>query len=477
MSNWKNVNNWHWTNKNCMNWAKDYLKERLVDLEIEHEGYKIKTTEIIECSGDADLNQRKGKFISIIDLEVELKWEGDKPDGEKITGKIKIPELQSSGDVEFEIEVHDDPSDKDAIRKIIREQLGPLMNEKVKNFGNDMLETHSKDVYIEPSKLGTSTTPPRPITPNESIIPTTTPTTTTTKESIKESTKESTQESTKGSLSKTSLGNVTTIKETVELQTSADQVYETLLDPGRVAAWTRSRPDIFRQIGTSFSLFDGNITGTILELVPNEKIVQKWRLKAWPEGHYSTVTLKFEQTTDFTRVYVTQEGIPIGEEEIVRRNWQSYYWNSIKSVFGYGFISSTINNNNDINKSFIKNNNYKNKSKDNNNNNKIKRNNVNRNNSSSSSSNSNNNNTTDSINDNKKDSKKKISKKNKNNNNNRRKSKNSNSSNEGGINYVFVVASVLTVIVLGFAFLSRSSTPPTSNTSTTSIPSSSPSSA
>ncbi|CAG8735157.1 6463_t:CDS:2 [Dentiscutata erythropus] len=30
--------------------------------------------------------------------------------------------------------------------------------------------------------------------------------------------------------------NTTTITETVELQTSADQVYETLLDPDRVAA-------------------------------------------------------------------------------------------------------------------------------------------------------------------------------------------------------------------------------------------------
>jgi len=53
----------------------------------------------------------------------------------------------------------------------------------------------------------------------------------------------------------------------VELQTSADQVYETLLDPGRVAAWTRSRPDIFRHTGSVFSLFDGNVTGTIVELV------------------------------------------------------------------------------------------------------------------------------------------------------------------------------------------------------------------
>lgn len=198
------------------------------------------------------------------------------------------------------MKVYDDPPDNDKIRKIIREQLGPLMNEKVKNFGKDMLESmchilynisyylykhismcqyqyinyhyhynehytwllaHSKDVYIEPSELGTAS-PPRPVTPNESTITTNTATITTTTTAAPITTKEP-----KGPPATTELGNVTTIKETVELQTSADQVYETLLDPGRVAAWTRSRPDIFRQVGTTFSLFDGNITGNILELV------------------------------------------------------------------------------------------------------------------------------------------------------------------------------------------------------------------
>jgi len=119
------------------------------------------------------------------------------------------------------------------------------------------------------------------------------------------------------------------------------RVYETLLDPGRVAIWTRSRPDIFRHIGSVFSLFDGNVTGTIVELVQNEKIVQTWRLKSWPEGHFSTVTIKFEQASDCTRVRITQEGVPIGEVDAVRNNWQSYYWNPIKSVFGYGSISSS----------------------------------------------------------------------------------------------------------------------------------------
>jgi len=59
-------------------------------------------------------------------------------------------------------------------------------------------------------------------------------------------------------------------------------------------------------------------------------------------GHFSTVTMKFEQASDYTRVHITQEGVPIGEVDAVRNNWQSYYWNPIKSVFGYGSSSSSI---------------------------------------------------------------------------------------------------------------------------------------
>lgn len=118
-------------------------------------------------------------------------------------------------------------------------------------------------------------------------------------------------------------------------------------------------------------------------------------------GHFSTVTIKFEQASDFTRVHINQEGVPIGEVDAVRNNWQSYYWNPIKNVFGYGSISSS---------SSIP----------------LK-------------------------------SKNKSSKPRKNRRGSGEK-KNSNSSGGGVGSSVFAVAIVLTAIVLGYVFLSRSST-------------------
>ena len=69
--------------------------------------------------------------------------------------------------------------------------------------------------------------------------------------------------------------------------------------------------------------------------MPNKKIVQKWRLKSWAAGHHSLVTLDLQQGDDSTTVHVTQREVPVGEKDVTEKNWETYYWNSIKQAFGY----------------------------------------------------------------------------------------------------------------------------------------------
>lgn len=44
--------------------------------------------------------------------------------------------------------------------------------------------------------------------------------------------------------------------------------------------------------------------------VPNQKIVQNWRIKRWPEEHYSVVTITIEQQNDNTILNLVQTGVP-----------------------------------------------------------------------------------------------------------------------------------------------------------------------
>ena len=50
--------------------------------------------------------------------------------------------------------------------------------------------------------------------------------------------------------------------------------------------------------------------GVFVLKVPNKKIVQRWRFKRWPAGHYSNVTFNIDEKEDHTEVKVVQSGVP-----------------------------------------------------------------------------------------------------------------------------------------------------------------------
>ena len=66
------------------------------------------------------------------------------------------------------------------------------------------------------------------------------------------------------------------------------------------------------------------------------KIVQSWRLDQWPSGHYSTLQIEFDQNDvdSVTVMRVEWTGVPVGQEEVTKRNWLEYYVKCIKRTFG-----------------------------------------------------------------------------------------------------------------------------------------------
>ena len=136
----------------------------------------------------------------------------------------------------------------------------------------------------------------------------------------------------------TGVVNTTTVTDTEEFRTTADELYQTFTDVGRLTAFTRAPPRVFEgaKKGGKFSLFGGNVSGEYLELDAPNKIVQSWRLDQWPEGHHSRLQIEFDQNDvdHVTVMRVTWEGVPVGQEEVTKRNWLEYYVKSIKQTFG-----------------------------------------------------------------------------------------------------------------------------------------------
>jgi activator of HSP90 ATPase len=94
-------------------------------------------------------------------------------------------------------------------------------------------------------------------------------------------------------------------------------------------------------------LFQGNVKGEFTVLEEGKKIEQTWRLPQWPqgtktplpvcwrflltfEGHYCDLKMVFDQGLDGTTLRVTWAGVPVGEEDVTKRNFREYYVNNIK---------------------------------------------------------------------------------------------------------------------------------------------------
>lgn len=94
-----------------------------------------------------------------------------------------------------------------------------------------------------------------------------------------------------------------TIQQTVLFKVSPHEVYDALMSSKQHTEFTGDAAQISKKVGGAFSAYGGYITGTNLELVPDEKIVQAWRTSDFPEGHISTVTFILKPTRSGTKLF------------------------------------------------------------------------------------------------------------------------------------------------------------------------------
>lgn len=202
----------------------------------------------------------------------------------------------------------------------MRAKLVPQLRKQFSELGPALIAEHGKDIQHAPgSNPSSGFSTPKLHTPGPA-------------NALSSISSPSTQ--TKGSSSV----NTTTVTDNEEFRAPASELYQTFTDPQRIAAFTRAAPKVFEgaKIGGRFELFGGNVAGEYLELVEPTKIVQSWRLDQWPKGHYSNLEINFDQNDvdNVTVMRVSWSGVPVGQEEVTKRNWGEYYVRSIKQTFG-----------------------------------------------------------------------------------------------------------------------------------------------
>lgn len=121
-----------------------------------------------------------------------------------------------------------------------------------------------------------------------------------------------------------------TITQSITIGTSPAKVYKALTSADQFGEVTGAAAEISAEAGGAFSCFGGQIVGRHIELLPNERIVQAWRVKMWPEGLYSVVRFNISGSEETTTLELVHTGYPEDAADHLQPGWHKMYWAPLK---------------------------------------------------------------------------------------------------------------------------------------------------
>ena len=279
--------------KDCTNWSHEYLRESLITVPL--------IRKVINVTGEVTVHVRKGRIRQIFDMNIEMEVDDD---GEiaRITDYMSDTEFGG-----FEFSASGLPIDQ-------RNDLKKKIWDKLEEFKKQVEKIHGSSLLVQQSGCngdvdGDGGKRTKFIGVDEDLKP----------------------------KSSTTNGTTTTIEETIEFNAPSTEVWMCLKDPSRMAIWSRGTAKLNSfEPGASFTLFNGNIIGTVTYLT-GQVLRMDWRLKHW--SYPTQVELKLEDNKGRTKLHLKQIGAPKEEADAVRENWHRYYWEPIKTMLG---CSTTI---------------------------------------------------------------------------------------------------------------------------------------
>jgi activator of HSP90 ATPase len=87
---------------------------------------------------------------------------------------------------------------------------------------------------------------------------------------------------------------------------------------------------ISNEVGGTFTIFGGHIIGRQLELLPDERIVQAWRVVDWEPGWYSIAKFNLVEQGSDTKIVFDHTGFPKGLGEHLASGWKEHYWDTLQ---------------------------------------------------------------------------------------------------------------------------------------------------
>lgn len=133
------------------------------------------------------------------------------------------------------------------------------------------------------------------------------------------------------------------IHQEVEFKASQKRVYEALTDAKQfdkviqLSAAVKSgmalgnkATEISHEAGGAFTIYGGHILGRQIELVPNERIVQAWRVVMWDPGAYSLAKFALSEQGSGTKLVFDHTGFPADQAQHLAEGWKANYWEPLE---------------------------------------------------------------------------------------------------------------------------------------------------
>jgi uncharacterized protein YndB with AHSA1/START domain len=117
---------------------------------------------------------------------------------------------------------------------------------------------------------------------------------------------------------------------TTEIMADPAEVFAALTNPFQIEVWSGFPAEMKAEEGFLFSLWEGDISGINLKVIPDRLLVQEWFFGDTAEP--SIVTIRLKRAADRTRLELTHANIPDEAFDEITEGWENQYIGAIKSM-------------------------------------------------------------------------------------------------------------------------------------------------
>lgn len=116
----------------------------------------------------------------------------------------------------------------------------------------------------------------------------------------------------------------------LKINADTEEVFAALTNSFQIELWSGYPADMKPEAGYVFSLWEGDITGVNIEVVPNRRLVQEWFFGEREEHSIVQIILKKEGNSTLLRLSHTH--IPEEAYDEITEGWRDYYLGAVKEM-------------------------------------------------------------------------------------------------------------------------------------------------